>query len=199
MVTIHIATEDELSEAVALKLVARVPGLEHGLLLRRGGNGYLRSRMPQWSDLARRQPVLVLTDLDTLTCPSALIGSWLGGRLPSTGLLLRVAVRTIEAWLLADEAAATALLGQRASAGLPRDPDGILDPKSLLVRLASRAPRDVRLDICPARGVPARQGLGYNARLSGFVRDSWDPERAAIRSDSLRRAMVRIGEVVSRR
>ena len=115
MVTIHIATEDELSEAVALKLVARVPGLEHGLLLRRGGNGYLRSRMPQWSDLARRQPVLVLTDLDTLTCPSALIGSWLGGRLPSTGLLLRVAVRTIEAWLLADKAAATALLGQRTS------------------------------------------------------------------------------------
>ena len=197
MITVDIATEDELSESVALKLIDQVPGLEPGLLLRRGGSGYLRSRLRQFSEMARRQPVLLLTDLDSVPCPIALIGTWLGGTSPASGLLLRVAVRTIESWLLADKEAIITLLGQRAAAGLPRDPDGVADPKSLLLRLATRAPRDVRLDICPAPGVPVRQGLGYNARLSNFVHNTWNPERAASRSGSLRRAINRIRELTA--
>ena len=158
MITVDIATEDELSESVALKLIDQVPGLEPGLLLRRGGSGYLRSRLRQFSEMARRQPVLLLTDLDSVPCPIALIGTWLGGTSPASGLLLRVAVRTIEAWLLADKEAIIALLGQRAAAGLPRDPDGVADPKSLLLRLATRAPRDVRLGNLPGAGCPGTPG-----------------------------------------
>lgn len=192
MVTLNIATEDELSEAVASKLVAHIPGLALGQQYRRNGNGYLRSRLKSFSEIARRQPVLLLTDLDTAPCAVSLLGNWLGGTQQPPGLFLRVVVRSIESWLLADEEAAISLLGRQAFAGLPRDPESVADPKSLLLRLAARAPRDVRLDLCPAKGVPVRQGLAYNSRLSNFVREIWDPERAASRSESLRRALARM-------
>ncbi len=195
MLPLTIATEDELSEAIALRIVLDFPALEVGLCLRQGGNGYLRFRMGKFHEMAHRGPVLVITDLDTNICPVALRKTWLR-RLPQPpGLLLRVAVREIEAWLLADHDAVVTLLGKQAERRLPEDPDRTPDPKNLLLDLAKRAPGDVRLDLLAEAGAIARQGLGYNHRLCDLVRSSWRPERAAERSPSLRRTILRIGEL----
>lgn len=53
MTPIAIATEDELSEAVALRLVAELPEpccVTHRL--RKNGFGYLRSKMDSWRQMA---------------------------------------------------------------------------------------------------------------------------------------------------
>ena len=153
--------------------------------------------MRNFCEMAHRGPVLVITDLDTNTCPSALRKIWLQ-RLPHPpGLLLRVAVREIEAWLLADHDAVVALLGKQAERRLPDDPDKIPEPKDLLLELARRAPLDVRLDLRAEAGAIARQGLGYNHRLRDLVSSLWRPDRAAERSPSLRRAIARIGELTN--
>jgi len=102
-----------------------------------------------------------------------------------------VAVREIEAWLLADHDGMKQLVGKRVGV-LPRDPDALPDPKAALLALAARAARDVRMDLVADRGAIASQGLGYNKRLGDFVQKNWNPEKAALRSPSLRKAMERI-------
>ena len=77
---------------------------------------------------------------------------------------------------------------------LPREPDSEPYPKQMLIRLAQRSHnRDIRLGVGGAPGTSDAPIL-YNSFLSDFVESDWDPERAAGRSDSLRRAM----EAVSR-
>lgn len=194
--TINLATEDELSEAMGIRLIDEWKGrLVVGLRLRRGGNGYLSSRIRNFVEIARKTPLLIITDLDQLLCPSELRARWLGKLKQPRDLLLRVAVREVEAWLLADADAIRGLFGHRASKRLRDDPDSVPEPKELLLRLASYAPRSVREDVCKEKGGIASQGLGYNARLCQFVAASWDPARAASRSESLRRARNRIQEL----
>jgi hypothetical protein len=197
MTAIALATEDELSEAVGRRLLAGAPHHLHvGLLLRKGGSGYLRSRMSNWCALAKQQPVLLLTDLDRASCACSLIQDWLGEHHHPEDLVFRVAVREVEAWLLADHEAMRRLFGKKGQ--LPIDPDALRDPKQQLLELAKRAQRDVRRDLVAEKGAIAAQGIAYNARLCEFVSNDWDPRRASIRSESLRRARRRIDELSAR-
>ncbi|MEF7614036.1 hypothetical protein V4F39_08955 [Aquincola sp. MAHUQ-54] len=195
---IALATEDVLSESIGQRLLAELPPVFlPPLLLRRDGAGYLRAGMNKWRQLAQRQAVVVLTDLDNLACPLALLDNWYGAGSRPPDLLLRVAVREAEAWLLADHDAMKQLLG--ASAVLPPDPDRLPDPKQHLLQLARRAPRDVRRDLVKEAGAVSSQGIGYNARLTSLVSGAWSPERAAQRSPSLGRARVRLAQLAQRR
>jgi hypothetical protein len=196
--SISLATEDVLSEAVGLRLLAEPGcGLECGRTLRRNGAGYLRSRMPSWHEMARRgQPVLVITDLDRGHCPATLVAQWCGRSERPDSLLIRVAVREVESWLLADHDGMRRLL--RSKSRLPAQPDRLTDPKQHLLMLARSARRDIREELIAAQGAIARQGVGYNARLSAFVATDWSPARASARSNSLKRTRWRLAEFAKR-
>lgn len=198
MISIALATEDRLSEAVGLRLLAAAKfELSAGLLLRQNGAGYLRKRMRSWCSMAANgQPILLLTDLDRATCAPLLVKDWLGSQSAPADLLFRVAVREVEAWLLADHEAMERLFGKRAR--LPTNPDAVADPKQYLLELAKTASREVRQDLVVEQGSIAAQGIGYNARLCSVVSGTWSPERAARRSASLRRARLRIDELAKR-
>ncbi len=118
-----------------------------------------------------------------------LVEQWLKGRPKPDRLIFRVAVRETEAWLLADHEGMREMF-RSPRLKLPAEPDGLPDPKQTLLGLASKSPGALRRDLLPERGSIARQGLGYNARLTTFVRELWDPERARQRSQSLHRAML---------
>ena len=189
---IHVATEDELSEAVGARLIKELgPNFGVSLQFRRGGFGYLRSKLASFCEIAKREAILLITDLDTGECASKLADDWFGTRQCPELLLFRVAVREVESWLLADHEAMKELL-KKGAGKLPRQPDALVDPKSTLLQLAKKAPRDVRKDLLAERGAFAAQGLGYNKRLCFVVRESWNPERAALRSESLQRARMRL-------
>lgn len=194
MRSIALATEDELSEAVGRRLLAEGACQFHiGPVLRRGGSGYLHSRMKSWCELARSQSILLITDLDRHACPVTMKADWLRGYQAPENLLFRIAVREIESWLLADHEAIRVLLGKGVS--LPSDADGIVNPKQRLLQLASKAKRQIREDLVAVDGATTRQGIAYNARLRVFVGTVWEPARAARNSDSLRRARRRIAEL----
>lgn len=188
MRAIALATEDELSEAIGLRLIAESPFHEADVLpLRRNGSGYLKSKVESWRQLAGQQVVLLLTDLDQIDCPVALRNEWLGTRPVPDRLLLRIAVREIESWVLADQDAMRKLIGDRGK--LPPAPDELGDPKAFLLNMVRKyAPRDVKQDLLAERGAMASQGLGYNRRLVAWVKSDWSPDRAAARSPSLLRA-----------
>lgn len=196
---VTLATEDALSEAIGRRLLAESPlASAHVLSHRRNGFGYLRSQMDSWREMAGWHVVLLVTDLDTFACPPALIQDWSGRRqgLPDN-LLLRVAVREIESWVLADHEAVRQLIGRKGK--LPPEPDLLPDPKQYLLKLATSASRDVRDDLVGWKGrdAAASQGVAYNARLTEWVRSAWSPARAAERSPSLaraRKALARLGQ-----
>lgn len=195
MTPIAIATEDELSEAVALRLVAEIH-VPHEIthLLRKNGFGYLRSRMGNWCQMAQHRVVLVVTDLDQGHCVVELCQQWQADQPMAPHLVLRVAVREVESWVLADHLAMRELIGPRGV--LPPKPDELPDPKLALLHLAKGAPRAVRNDLFRDVGGQPRQGLGYNARLVEWVRTRWNPELAAERSPSLARVRKRLQKTV---
>lgn len=197
--SVYLATEDELSEAVGLRLLQehKVFAQTQPTLLRKGGFGYLRSKMGNWKQLAQRQLVVLLTDLDKIACPVALLDDWLGtGRDCPEHLIFRIAEREVEAWLLADHKAFALLMGQKAE--LPREPDALPDPKQFLLKQAKKAPRAIREDLVAEAGSRAKQGLGYNARLVLWVKTQWCPKRAAERSPSLARARRALSQAAER-
>lgn len=197
MLPIALATEDELSEAIGLRLIADCPvPFEEPLLLRNNGFGYLKSSMSKWQNLAHRHPVLLLTDLDQKACVIEMKRQWLSGHDCHPQLLFRIAVREIESWVLADHEGFRSFIGKKGR--LPSDPDDLSDPKQHLLGLIKKyASRVIRDDMVREEAGRLRQGLGYNRRLANWAQLTWNMSRAASRSPSLKRAceaLARCGE-----
>lgn len=197
---ITLAVEDRLSEAVANRLLADyapdmpVTGTE-GL----NGFGQLKAKLPSFNMIARyREPVLIITDLDNpASCPVALIQEWRQNQVFEPGLLFRVAVMEIEAWLIADRSRLAQWLGIEDRL-VPRNPEHITQPKESLVALARRSPkRALREAIVPRRNGTRTTGPGYNDHVSDFATRHWNPEMARRSAPSLDRAIARIGELAA--
>ena len=127
-IPIYIATEDELSEQVIIRLVESFDGkFNICSLLRQNGFGYLKSSIRKFIDLSNRFPVIVLTDLDMKTCPPALRDDWFGSITVSNNFLFCVAVREVEAWLLADNEGLSSMFGLKHKANIP-NVEGVIIP-----------------------------------------------------------------------
>jgi len=191
VIPINLAIEDDLSEAVLLRLLRESTRYATGASYGRSGFGYLRSTITGWNRAAKGMPFIVLTDLDHHECPPALKRDWLPEP-QSPNLMLRIAVREVEAWLLADRGNLAQFL-RVSRERLPHNPDLIADPKALLIELARRSQsREVRARIAPKAGSTAKQGPEYNVTMSTFVRDIWDIAVAKENSPSLARTVTRI-------
>lgn len=196
MIQIAVATEDELSEAIALRLISELQRPLHVThKLRRGGFGYLRSKMDSWSKMAEHQIMFVLTDLDRANCLVEFRDQWQGGRPLPASLVFRIAVKEVESWALADHQAMRELVGRKGV--LPTEPDALPDPKQAMLGLGKTAPKSVRDDLIKTIDGQLRQGVGYNALLTHWINTVWSPERAAERSPSLARARVRLREAAA--
>ena len=130
---IGIATEDVLSEAVAIKIINSVTtDFTVVLTLGKKGNGYLKSKLYNFNQISRQHPFLVLTDLDDSPCPLHTISNWITTPL-NPQLIFRIAVREVESWLLADRDAIASFLGVSV-ATCPNNPDTLHDPKQEILR-----------------------------------------------------------------
>lgn len=197
---LFVSAEDELSRAVIAKMTKVVLGEEVDIVSlghRNGGFGYIRKNLAKFCDLALRERVIVLTDLDGAVCAPSLRTSWLD---TLTGfndfpeqMVFCVAVREVEAWLMADRGAFADFFSVPASAIGNDIENSVVDPKEYLVTTVRRTSvRSVRDAVVPDRRSHASVGLGYNQLLSQFVAEAWMPERGASQSVSLQRACDRM-------
>jgi len=192
-----------ITDEVVVRCLFEHAGLACGTVYGKRGKALLLERLPNYNQAARFTPWLVVVDLDQdAECAPPFVQSILlnpANGMPlafqnshSDGTLLRVAVRAIEAWLLADAERLADFLGIRA-ARIPPNPDAESDPKSTLINLARKSRRrTIRKDIVPREGSGSRVGPGYMGRLIEFVMAAehpWRPDVAAQRSDSLRRCL----------
>lgn len=186
--------EGPTDAAVARALIRAAgvtPGIDYVSMRGRKGKSWLDARMPGLIIAARYRPVLVLRDLDT----DAECASDLAVRLmpkPVDALCLRIAVRTVESWLMADRVAFAAALGVAARA-VAVHPDALIRPKQAvrdLMRMSRRA--EVRSLVSE----PVMQPQRLAAFLATFAEERWDVHRAASTgaSPTLTRALLRLRE-----
>ena len=187
-VIISAAVEGVTDEAVVRKLILHV-GAQPGAVYGKNGKPHLRERIAGYNNAARHAPWIVLMDLDReADCAPPLRAAWVPAPVPL--LCFRVAVRAVEAWLLADSEALADFLSV-ARKRIPGDPERLPAPKDALVNLARASRRKaVREDMVPREGSGRAVDPTYASRLVEFASSCWQPNRAAHHSDSLRRAIA---------
>ena len=198
-IPIYLAVEDELSEWVVRRaLAARPADYAIGAVYGKGGFGYLKKQASAFNNAAKGCPYLVLTDLDRCPCPPQLIEEWLG-RPKHPHLLLRVAVREVESWLLGDPAGLSAFLGLRTRFDFD-NPEQLMDPKQELLKLAIKSPRrSIRESLTWKDDSTGRlsQGPDYNAPLAKFVTSDWNIKKARNKCHSLDRLFLALERIES--
>src|SRR5262245_14853766 len=125
-VTVSAAVEGDIDEAVVRKLFRHVGG-EAGTVYGKSGKQTRRERIKGYNNAARFAPWFVLADLDTdAECAKPLTQRWLPK--PARYLCFRIAVRKVEAWLMADVETIAQELGIAQSA-VSLVPEDLPDPK----------------------------------------------------------------------
>lgn len=187
-----LVVEDELSGVVLRKIVEQFGnGLFVYNVLPMGGFGRIRNSIQRFKNASKSVPHIILTDLDRCDCAPDLLRDW-GVDAVSKDLLFRVAVREVEAWLLADREGVAGYLNLPL-VKMPQQPEQENDPKQTLFNLVRKCKkRSLIGELLPAAGSRASVGPLYNARMGSFARDNWNVQRAVINSDSLSRAVKRI-------
>lgn len=186
-IPLNLVFEDEISEFVMVKLAEESKKYFISNSYSGGGFGYIKKNIGGFNEAAKGCPFFVLTDLDTVDCAPTLIDDWLG-KSAHHNLIFRIAVREVEAWLLADIEGFSKFTGV-SEANFRDNTEEIADPKAELLHLVKRCRiRKIKEDILPKNEFAA-VGPNYNGRLGEFVMKHWSISRAMQRSDSLRRAM----------
>ena len=197
MTTVYFAVEGRTDVPVAQRLV-RLVGCEPHQAIVAKGKSKLDLRVPDLNASGTHLNWLILRDLDhDALCPSQLIRTLLKEHPPSPRVAIRTPVRTAESWLLADRVGIAKQFSVPLN-NVPSDTDGLDKPRQALVNLcrASRN-RDIRAGMAPRAGSGRQVGPEYTDRVSEFARLTWDPERAAETSRSLRSAIVSLRRLVT--
>lgn len=186
-VAISAAVEGLIDEAVARKLISHAGGIP-ATVYGKSGKTLLRQRIDGYNHAARRLPWMVLVDLDhDANCAPPLREQWLPK--PARKLCFRIAVREVEAWLIADTESFASFIGL-AAGKIPVEPETLDNPKRTVVNLARSArSRAVRMDMVPREGSGREVGPAYSSRMVECVDTRWRPDVAAKRSASLRGAV----------
>jgi hypothetical protein len=186
---LNIVVEDVLSEAVMQRILATV-GYAGTVTYRiTRGNGMIKANVGKYKAASRIIPHIVLTDLDRYPCPPALLDVWNVGELPPS-MLLRIAVREVESWLLSDRKGIASFL-HTAIEKVPYYPEREDDPKQALFNVV-RKTRKRRLieEIVPLPG--AHIGPLYNEHMCNFALNHWNIDAAVVDAPSLARNISRI-------
>jgi hypothetical protein len=189
------AVEGDLDEAI-LRRIAHSAGFSVGSVYGRKGKSLLLKSLSGYNNAARFSPWIVLIDLDcSYDCAPIALKNWLPE--PAEKMFCRIAVRAIEAWLLADREQIGSMLSipsQRISA----DPDSLQDPKRHLILAGTSRRAEVRASIVPRKGSGRTVGPLYNATLIEFVTSGdWRIDQAKNNSSSLARTIDRLRELAT--
>lgn len=184
--------EGYLDERV-LKVLWSQSGRDPDDLIVRNAAGNPFWRLAQkYNQAGRNSLVLGLADLEQEVCVAVALRQLVPAR--SEGFKLRLAVRMVESWLMADRDALAAYLGVGVGA-LPRDPDTEPHPKRRIVDIARGSRKRAIRECLVPQGTGAVVGAEYTPVMAEFVERHWDVSRARRVSPSLDRACIRWGEI----
>jgi len=184
---VNIAVEGELDEVVLKKVLTSID-IKVANIYGKGGKDKLKENVYRYNQAPHHGRWVILVDLNNESeCPPPFLNSWLPIR--NQNLQLRVAVRAVEAWLLADRIEMARFLSV-SEKQIPFHPESETNPKRTLINISRHSrSKMIREDIVPKEGSTARQGPAYTTRLIEFTMNYWKPERAAQYAPSLERSV----------
>jgi hypothetical protein len=182
---ICVAVEGMTDEAVVKRLFDHFQ-LPLGPVHPTGGKENLRKKISAYNKAAAFYPWFVLVDLNQeAPCAPGLREQWLPH--PNQYMYFRVAVRAVEAWLLADRESLARFLSVPLEK-VPTSPDSLDDPKATIIQLARQSSRrEIQKDMVPTPSGGRKEGPAYASRMIEFVTYYWDIEKAKDHSPSLQR------------
>ena len=179
---VKVVVEGDLDGLVAEHLLVKA-GLEIGEIYVSSGKAKLDRKISGYNNAARHSPWLILRDLDhDAECAATLANVLVAA--PAEWLILRIPVRSIESWLIADEVGISGFLGI-SNAVVPADPENLEDPKIELVKLARRSNRNIATGLIPTARSGRKVGIEYNGLMEEFIRKHWSIDRAVANGRSL--------------
>ncbi len=200
VLTVAVAVEGESDvAAVESMLGTRSIRVDAQRIFRTSGKAKLDRKIRGYNQAAAQSPWLVLRDADHDEggCAAALRESRLPANSQNPGLSFRLAVRSIEAWLLADAEAFAATFLVPASI-VPSGVEQLPDPKQTLGDLCRRSRKPaIRKAMAPPPGSAGRVGPEYVSFLSQYSRTAWRPNVAAANAPSLARALREIDRLLA--
>lgn len=190
---ISVVVEGDADAVVATRLL-EFAGHQAVAIHGRRGKGWIDENIAAYNQAARHSSWFVLRDLDADGCPVDLVSTLLPSKSPR--LAFRIAVYSIESWLLADRDRISNFLHVSPSI-VPLNPDSVQRPKDALVNLARRSrTRAIRDDMAPPDGYSSRVGPAYIPRITEYVRSHWRPSVALRSSRSLERCVIALRRLV---
>jgi len=184
-VPICVAVEGMTDAAVVERLFTHFQ-LPLGDVHQAGGKQKLREKISGYNHAAAFYPWFVLVDLNQeAPCAPGLREQWLPH--PNQYMYFRVAVRAVEAWLLADRESLARFLSVPLEK-VPTSPDSLENPKATMIQLARQSSRrEIQKDMVPTPSGGRKEGPAYASRMIEFVTYYWDIEKAKDHSPSLQR------------
>ena len=188
---ISAAIEGTVDEIVVRRLLENAGDFDLSGVYGRKGKDWIRQKINDYNKAAQFFNWFVLVDLDLeYDCAPQLISKWLPQ--PAPFMLFRVAVRSVESWLLADREHIARFLGVREK-DVPANPESLYHPKESMIHLVRKSKRsEIRQDMLPRDGSGLKIGPAYSSRLVEFINHQsrgWRLDIAAKNSDSLNRCL----------
>lgn len=157
-----------------------------------GGGALFWKEAKRYNQAGARTTVLGLADLEQSACPPELLADKLMHK--SEGFHLRLAVRMLESWLLADRSSIADFLRVPVVL-IPVQPDTEQNPKRKLIEIARRSTKRAIREAMVPDGSGAVVGPDYVATMSEYIKVRWQVAAARQTSPSLERACRRWGTI----
>ena len=198
--------EDEISCTVMKRLFKyhnELNNIAYQLKFRKGfpynkkGKDNIKKIIPDLKNMNKNPNlyIFILTDLDRTNCAPDLVREWFPtGMKLSKNIVFRVAVREVEAWLLANRDKLAEFLSIDKS-NFTDNPDSLDNPKRYLLELIRKKGRKSMHKRMLPSGGNASIGPEYNDRMCDFVINHWDIDIAKANSDSLQRAIRALQQI----
>ena len=188
---IYAVVEGTVDEIVVRRLLKSTGDFDLSGVFGRKGKDWIKQKIEDYNNAARFSNWFVLVDLDAEeVCAPKLISKWMPE--PAPFMFFRVAVRSIESWLLADRDQIAGFLGVHPK-NVPKNPESLPDPKESMIQLVRKSKNsEIREDMLPREGSGRKTGPAYTSRLIEFINHQsrgWRLDVAAQNSDSLGRCL----------
>ena len=171
--------------------------------------GQIKSKIPEFNELSKTHPVVLLIDLDNDDCAPQLIEKLVKVE-KNDDFIFNIAVDEAEAWLMADRegfasyfkiktedmpsAHQTRQGGRKALTEMNFTYKSSMYLTHELIK-KSKKPEYVA-QLTPKKG--AVKGPEYNGCMLPFIQNTWDIDKARQNSDSLNRMIMRIERLINK-
>lgn len=192
MMEVQLVVEDRLQDA-ALRCILHKYKPEVFIRPTAGlrGINYILEKIEDYNRASKFCQYIVLIDLDKRKCAPDLVRRLI--TFPPTDLFyFRIAVREIEAWLIADRKGFSKFLSIPTNR-IPFNSEGIMNPKEKIISWAHQSRKRKIKGLIPTGSYSI--GPEYNKILSEFIWHYWDIEEACKHNNSLKRTVDRIKEI----